>query len=152
LEYYEQVHSQSSALATRWIAAYYQNLEITPMQNVLTTLATVTEIAALAYFSLGFVCYVIQQSSSSQSSQLAESVSQPEVAEVTSTEPMRLEETQPIAEEAIQPTESKLETVPDVSSPNSKQLGIRELRLIARDRGIKGFSRMKKDELLARLA
>lgn len=121
------------------------------MQDVLTTLATITEIAALAYFSLGFACYVIQQFSS-QSSQPAENVSQPEVAEVASTEPMQLEETQPIMEEVIQPVEYQPEIAPEVPSPSSKQPGIRELRLIARDRGIKGFSRMKKDELLARLA
>lgn len=122
------------------------------MQDILTTLATVTEIAALAYFGLGFACYVVQQSSPSPCSQPIEVENQPEVAEVTLTEPMQLEEAQPILEEGIQPAESQPEIAPEVSSPNSKQPGIRELRLIARERGIKGFSRMKKDELLVLLA
>lgn len=124
------------------------------MQDILTTLATVTEIAALAYFSLGFACYVIQQSSPApQYQQPTESVSiQPEVAEVALKEAVQSETFQTVAEKVIQASEIQPEIAPEVASPSIKLPGVRELRLMARDRGIKGFARMNKDQLLAILA
>ncbi|MCU0552978.1 MAG: Rho termination factor N-terminal domain-containing protein [Leptolyngbya sp. Prado105] len=120
------------------------------MQDILTTLATVTEIAALAYFSLGFACYVIQQSSPApQCHQPIESVSiQSEVAEVALEEAVQSEMPQTIVEEVVQAPEIQ----PEIASSNIKLLGVRELRLMARERGIKGFARMNKDQLLAKLA
>ncbi|MBW4528392.1 MAG: hypothetical protein KME18_24970 [Phormidium tanganyikae FI6-MK23] len=124
------------------------------MQDILTTLATVTEIAALAYFSLGFACYVIQQSSPApQRHQPIESVSiQPEVAEVALEEAVQSEMPQTVAEEAIQAPEIQSEIPPEIASSSIKLLGVRELRLMAREQGIKGFARMNKDQLLAKLA
>ncbi len=124
------------------------------MQDILTTLATVTEIAALAYFSLSFACYVVQQSSPApQSHQPTVSVSiQPEVVEVALEEAVQSETPQIVAEEAVQAPEIYPEIAPEVASPIIKLPGVRELRLMARDRGIKGFARMNKEQLLAKLA
>lgn len=123
------------------------------MQDILTTLATAIEIAALAYFGFSLAGYVIQQSSPAlQCSQLVEPISaQPELAEVASEAIIQSEVEHTIPEEAIQPAEVQQEPAPDVTSSTKKQPGVRELRLMARERGIKGFARKNKAQLLALL-
>lgn len=67
-------------------------------------------------------------------------------------EAVQSETPQIVAEEAVQAPEIHPETAPEVASPTIKPPGVRELRLMARDRGIKGFARMNKEQLLAKLA
>ncbi len=119
------------------------------MQDILTTLATAIEIAALAYFGLSFVHYVNQQNQSApRENQPLEVVSSKIEVVVAGS----LEVAEIAVEEPIHFNEPQKGVLTDVVSSTSEKLGVRKLRLLARDRGITGFARMNKAELLTFLA